>query len=105
MDPDDHEPAGAPVPECRASRELTALETKGVISELLLRVEDHADLSTLKHGLLTAVSNFFMCLHEQLRELGSARSKISRIHMLLYLEHPQTRIDTLAINLKQVSVS
>ena len=59
MDPDDHEPAGAPVPEGRARRELTALETKRVISELLLRVEDHADLSTLKHVSLTAVSKLF----------------------------------------------
>ena len=59
MDPDNHEPAGAPVPEGRARRELTALETKRIISELLLRVEDHADLSTLKHGSLTAVSKHF----------------------------------------------
>ena len=59
MDPDDHEPAGAPVPEGRARRELTALETKRIISELLLRVEDHADLSTLKRGSLTAVSKLF----------------------------------------------
>ena len=59
MDPDHHEPAGAPVPEGRARRELTTLETKQVISELLLRVEDHADLSTLKHGSLTAVSKLF----------------------------------------------
>ena len=59
MDPDDHEPTGAPVPEYRARRELTALETKRVISELLLRVEDHADLSMLKHGSLTAVSKLF----------------------------------------------
>ena len=59
MDPDDHEPAGAPVPEGRARREHTALETKRTVSELLLRVEDHADLSTLKHGSLTAVSKLF----------------------------------------------
>ena len=59
MDPDDHEPTGAPVPEYRARRELTALETKRVISELLFRVEDHADLSMLKHGSLTAVSKLF----------------------------------------------
>ena len=59
MDPDDHEPIGAPVPEVRARRELTALETKRVISELLLRVKDHADLSTLKHVSLTAVSKLF----------------------------------------------
>ena len=60
MDPDNHEPpAGAPVPEGRVRRELTALETKRIISELLLRVEDHADLSTLKHGSLTAVSKLF----------------------------------------------
>ena len=60
MDPDDHEPVGAPVPEGIARREdLTALETKQIISELLLSVEDHADLSTLKHGSLTAVSKLF----------------------------------------------
>ena len=59
MDPDKHEPTGAPVPEYRARRELTALETKRVISELLLRVEDHDDLSMLKHGSLTAVSKRF----------------------------------------------
>ena len=59
MDPDDHEPAGAPVAEGRARRELTALETRRIISELLLRVEDRADLSTLKHGSLTAVSKLF----------------------------------------------
>ena len=59
MDPDKHEPAGAPVPEVRARRELTALETKRVISELLLRVKDHADLSTLKHVSLAAVSTLF----------------------------------------------
>ena len=59
MDPDNHEPAGAPVPEVRARRELTTLETKRDISELLLRVEDHADLSTLQHMSLTAVSKLF----------------------------------------------
>ena len=60
MDPDDHEPAGAPVPEGIAKRDHTALETKRTVSELLLRVlEDHADLSTSKHGSLTAVSKNF----------------------------------------------
>ena len=59
MDPDDHEPARAPVPEGIARRDHTALETKRTVSELLLRVEDHADLSTSKHGSLTAVSTLF----------------------------------------------
>ena len=56
MDPDDHEPAGEIVPEGRARRELTALETRReIISELLLRVKDCADLTTLQHGALTDV--------------------------------------------------
>ena len=59
MDPDDHEPAGALVPEGRAKRELTALETRRIISELLLRVKDRADLSSLEYGALTAVSKMF----------------------------------------------
>ena len=59
MDPDDHEPAGAAVPQGRARRELTALETRRIISELLLRVKDGADLSILQHGALTAVSKMF----------------------------------------------
>ena len=59
MDPDDHEPAGALLPEGRARRELTALETRQIISELLLRVKDPADLSTLQYGALTAVSKLF----------------------------------------------
>ncbi len=55
MDPDAHKPAGAVVPEGSVRRELTALDTRRVISELLLRVKDHADISTLQHGALTAV--------------------------------------------------
>jgi hypothetical protein len=51
MDPDDHKPAGAIVPE-GARGKHTALETKRVISELLLRVKDHADLSPLQCGVL-----------------------------------------------------
>ena len=59
MDPDDHEPAGAVAPEGRARRELTALETRRMIAELLLRVKDRADLSTLQYGALTVVSKMF----------------------------------------------
>ncbi len=55
MDHDDHKPAGAVVPEGSVRRELTALDTRKVISELLLRVKDHADTSTLKRGALMAV--------------------------------------------------
>jgi hypothetical protein len=47
MDPDNNEPAGAVVPEGRARRELTALETRRIISELLLRVQGRADLTNL----------------------------------------------------------
>ncbi len=39
MDPDDHEPSGAVVPEGRARRELTALKTRPIFSELSLRVK------------------------------------------------------------------
>jgi hypothetical protein len=59
MDPDDHEPAGAVVPVGRTRRELTALETRQIIAELLTRLEDRADRSTLQHGALTAVSKLF----------------------------------------------
>ena len=59
MDPDNNEPAGAVVPEGRARRELTALEIRQIISELLLRVKDCADLTTLQFGALTAVSKMF----------------------------------------------
>jgi hypothetical protein len=59
MDPDNNEPAGAVVPEGRARRELTALETRRIISELLLRVKDRADLTTLQFGALTAESKMF----------------------------------------------
>ena len=97
MDPDDHEPTGAPVPEYRARRELTALETKRVISELLLRVEDHADLSTLKHGSLTAVSKLFHVSARTIKRTWQRAIEIMRTRMLLYLEHPQTRIGRLEI--------
>ena len=45
MDPDDPKHYGTVVPEGSVRRELTALETRRVISELLLRVKDHADLN------------------------------------------------------------
>jgi hypothetical protein len=83
MDPDDHEPAGALLPEGRARRELTALETRQIISELLLRVKDPADLSTLQYGALTAVSKLFHVHPGQLSELGRWPSKIVTTHMLV----------------------
>jgi hypothetical protein len=53
MDPDDHKPAGALVPEGRARRELMALETiQIIVSELLLRVKDRADLSSFLQSAL-----------------------------------------------------
>lgn len=67
MDPDVHEPAGEVVPEGRARRELTALEMRQIVSELLLRVKYHADPSILQRGaLLTAVAKKIMCIHRQL---------------------------------------
>ena len=59
MAPDNNEPAVAVVPEGRARRELTALETRRIIPELLLRVKDCADFTTLQFGALTAVSKMF----------------------------------------------
>jgi hypothetical protein len=56
MDPDDHKPAGAIVPESIGRRKYTALETKRVISELLLRVKDHANLSPFQCRVLTAAT-------------------------------------------------
>ncbi len=97
MDPDNNEPAGAVVAEGRARREHTALETRRIISELLLRVKDRADLTTLQFGALTAVSKMFHVHPRTISKLGSVPSRIITIHMLVCLVRRHTRIKRHAI--------